>query len=250
MRKKTTHKPGLHRKPSDAPTSLTDYHAVLSRQRRHGLPLPANESNLMHIIGLTGGIASGKSTAARYLGTLGAHVIDADKLGHAAYLPGTDAHRQVIDTFGEQVRAADGTIDRKALGAEVFGKPEALAQLTAIVWPEIRRLAEAEIDTTRQARPDTVFVLEAAVLLEAGWDDLVDEVWVVTVERDVAITRATARDGVERAAIEKRIDAQLSNDERRARADRVLSNNGDEAELRRQLDDAWHQLMTTGATGS
>ena len=98
----------------------------------------------MIVVGLTGGIASGKSTVARALALRGAHVIDADKLGHRAYEPGTRAHREVIATFGAEVRAADGTIDRAALGAKVFGKPAELKRLTDIVWPEIRRLAEAE----------------------------------------------------------------------------------------------------------
>ena len=198
------------------------------------------------IIGLTGGIASGKSTAARHLGSLGAHVIDADRLGHRAYEPGTGAHQAVIEAFGEEVRGADGHIDRKRLGAKVFGDAAALGRLTDIVWPEIRRLAQAEIAGAQAARPDGVVVLEAAVLLEAGWQDAVDETWVVSVDRATALNRAMQRDGANAAVVEARIDAQLANAEREAQADVVFDNSGAEAQLIAQLDAAWHRV--TGAT--
>ena len=177
----------------------------------------------MIVVGLTGGIASGKSTVARALGERGAYVIDADVLGHRAYEPGTQAHREVQEAFGPEVVAADGSIDRKALGATVFGKPEALDRLTGIVWPEIRRLAQAEIDGCTAK----IVVLEAAVLLEAGWQDLVDEVWVVVVDPEVAVERAVARGGLDAEAVRSRLAAQLSNDERKAHATRVIDNGGD-----------------------
>lgn len=194
------------------------------------------------IIGLTGGIASGKSTAAAYLGEKGASVIDADKLGHQAYEPDTDAFAQVVAVFGPEVVGADGQIDRKVLGGKVFGDPAALDRLTGIIWPEIGRLALTEFEVARAARPDAPIVLEAAVMLEAGWEPMVDEVWVVIVEPDTAVARATARDGVEEEAIRKRIAAQLSNDERRAKADIVIDNSGDEAALLVQLDAQWKRI--------
>ncbi len=197
----------------------------------------------MIVVGLTGGIASGKSTVARELARRGARVIDADKLGHRAYEPGTQAHRDVIAAFGPEVRAADGTIDRAALGARVFGRPDQLKRLTDIVWPEIRRLAKAEIGALRAADPHAVVVLEAAVLFEAGWEPLVDEIWVVVVERATAVERAVARGGLTAAQVEARIDAQLSNDERRRRAHVVLDNSGDEAALVRQLHAQWRRVQ-------
>jgi phosphopantetheine adenylyltransferase/dephospho-CoA kinase len=200
-------------------------------------------------VGLTGGIASGKSTVARELARRGARVIDADKLGHRAYEPGSEAQRRVIAAFGPEVRAADGTIDRAALGAKVFGKPEQLKRLTDIVWPEIRRLAEAEIAALAEAEPSTVVVLEAAVLFEAGWEPLVDEVWVVVVERAVAIERAVARGGLTAAQVEARLDAQLSNAERRARADVVIDNSGAEAALAPQLDAHFTRLQRSARDG-
>ncbi len=196
------------------------------------------------IIGLTGGIASGKSTAAQTLGAWGAHVIDADKLGHRAYLKDTAAFHAVVATFGEDTIGADGEIDRRALGGKVFGSADKLKQLTDIVWPAIRELAAAEIAAVQSREPARIIVLEAAVLIEAGWQDLVDEIWVVIVDRDVAITRACARDGVDAAAIEARIDSQLSNAERTVQARQVIDNSAGIAELETQLQTLWSQ---TGA---
>lgn len=197
---------------------------------------------MTRVICLTGGLASGKSTAARFLREQGAHVIDADLLGHRSYEPGSPAHAQVVAAFGEDVLAADGRIDRKALGAKVFGRPDQLKKLTDIVWPAIRALAGEEIERVRAAGTARVIVLEAAVLFEAGWQDLGDEVWVNIVDREVAIARAMQRDGIPREAIERRLDAQLPNAERIARADVVLDNNGSQEELLAQLRRQWQRV--------
>ena len=194
------------------------------------------------VIGLTGGIASGKSTAARYLASLGAHVIDADALGHRAYEPDTDAYQAVLAAFGKDVRGADGQLDRRALGSKVFGDPAAMKRLTDIVWPEIRRLAEVEIGAVQETDPSAVVVLEAAVLFEAGWQDAVDETWVVTVEPDIAVQRTMARDGLDHSAVQARMDAQLSNAERTALADVVVDNSGSEAAMRERLNDEWRRV--------
>ena len=194
------------------------------------------------IIGLTGGIASGKSTAAKYLGEKGASVIDADKLGHRAYEPDTDAFDKVVSSFGQEVVGADGQIDRKVLGSKVFGNPEALDRLTGIIWPEIGRLVLTQFEVARGEQPDAPIVLEAAVMLEAGWEPMVDEVWVVIVDPDTAVKRAISRDGVEEEAIRKRIASQLTNEERRAKADSVIDNSSDEAALLTQLKTQWDRI--------
>ena len=193
----------------------------------------------MPIICLTGGIAAGKSTAARYFATRGAKVIDADQLGHATYEAGTVANDRLVETFGDAVRAEDGGIDRKALGGMVFGKPEALKQLTDIVWPQIRLLAEAQTQSLLKEDPSAIVILEAAVLFEAGWEDIGDATWVVITEPEVAIARAMARDGLTREAVEKRLSSQLSNTDRAARADLVIENNTLEADFVAALDAAW-----------
>jgi dephospho-CoA kinase len=199
------------------------------------------------VICLTGGLASGKSTAARFLKEQGAHVIDADALGHRTYEPGSPAHAQVVAAFGRDVLAADGTIDRKALGGKVFGKPQELRKLTDIVWPAIRALAEDEIEKMRAADAARVIVLEAAVLFEAGWQDLGDEVWVIIVDRDVAIARAMQRDSLSRPTVENRLDAQLSNAERIKRADVVIDNNGAPEEMLAQLRGHWQRFVSSNA---
>lgn len=188
------------------------------------------------IIGLTGGIASGKSTAARYLSENGAFVMDGDVLGHRAYEPNTAAFAQITETFGSEVVGADGQIDRKALGGKVFGNPNALKQLTDILYPEIRRMFSEWIETTQADNPNALLVMDAAVLLEAGWEDLADETWVIIVDPNTAVSRAVARDGLDEAAVSKRIASQLSNDERSARADVVIDNTGNEAALIARLE--------------
>ena len=197
----------------------------------------------MFVIGLTGGLAAGKSTVARLLGERGAAVIDADRLGHRAYARGQPAFAKVVAAFGEGVVAADGEIDRRALGGKVFGDAAERKRLTDIVWPEIRALARAELALARAAgRP--VAVLEAAVLLEAGWRDEVDEVWAVTVPPRVAVARATARDGVDEAAARARIDAQLTNVEREAAAQVVIDNTGPRERLAELLDEHWRRVRS------
>ena len=194
------------------------------------------------IIGLTGGIASGKSTAAKLLGELGAHVIDADKLGHNAYVKGSDAFNSVVSVFGQDTVGDDGEIDRKVLGSKVFGSPESLKKLTDIVWPAIKKMAQQEIESVRAQQPKQAIVLEAAVLFEAGWEDIVDEVWSTLVDREVAIERATNRDGSDREQVEARIDAQLTNEERAEKADRLIKNSGSEEDLAERVKALWKEV--------
>ena len=197
----------------------------------------------MHTIGLTGGIASGKTTVTRFFRDKGVPVIDADILGHRTYEPGSDTFRAVVKALGEDLVAPDGSIDRKVLGAKVFGKPEELKKLTDIVWPGIRKLAGealSELETAGNA----IALLEAAVLFEAGWEDLVDEVWVVVVEPDHAVKRLFDRNALDEAAARARIASQLSNAERIARAQVVIENNSSLADLETGIGAAWDQLQT------
>ena len=196
----------------------------------------------MHVIGLTGGIASGKSTVTRFFKDRDVPVIDADILGHRTYDPGTDTFAAVVAAFGDDLVAADGTIDRRVLGGKVFGKPEELKRLTDIVWPGIRKLA-SEALSEFEAAGNALVVLEAAVMFEAGWEDLVDEIWVVVVEPDQAVQRLASRNGLDEAAARARIDSQLSNDERISRSDVVISNNGTLEELETAIQRAWDALQ-------
>ncbi len=195
------------------------------------------------IIGLTGGIASGKSTVAKLLAELGAQVLDADKLGHRVYEPHRLAFQQVVSTFGQDVVGADDSVDRKVLGGKVFGKPDELKKLTDIVWPEISRMARDEIQASLKQEPKRIVVLEAAVLLEAGWQRDMDEVWVVIVDPEMAVARAVARDGVAEDAIRKRLAAQTTNDARIKAAKVVIRNEGDLEALKAAVNAEWQSLQ-------
>ncbi len=196
----------------------------------------------MHVIGLTGGIASGKSTVTRFFRDRGVPVIDADVLGHRTYEPGTDTFQAVAERFGDDVIGPDGTIDRKVLGAKVFGKPDELKKLTDIVWPGIRKLASRELGEFETAG-NAVAVLEAAVLFEANWEDLCDEIWVVVVDPEIAVQRLATRNGLDADAARARINSQLSNAERIARSNVVIENNSTLEALDGAILGAWNQLQ-------
>ena len=194
------------------------------------------------VIGLTGGIGSGKSTASAMLSELGARVVDADKIGHWVYRPGSEGFRTVVDAFGPEVVAADGTIDRARLGAIVFADPDARARLNAIVHPLIGAELAARVAGARDDGYDLPVVVEAAILIEAGWKALVDRLWVVSVEPETAIARVVASRGVSRDEVERRLRAQLPDTERRRQADLVLDNNDGLDALRRQVEAAWRAV--------
>jgi dephospho-CoA kinase len=198
------------------------------------------------ILGLTGGIGCGKSAAAEMLAALGAVVIDADRVGHETYQPGTPGWDQVVAEFGRTIVAPDGAIDRKRLGGLVFGDPAKLARLNAIVHPLIRKAIAARVAAERAARRAPAVVIEAALLVEAKWDDLVDEVWVVTARPEVITQRLVAQRGLDPAAIAARMRAQLGDAERAARADVVIDNSGTLEALRTRLATLWRERVTAG----
>jgi phosphopantetheine adenylyltransferase/dephospho-CoA kinase len=204
----------------------------------------------MTVIGLTGGIASGKSTAAAWLKDFGAVVIDADRLGHRVYEPGTPGFQAVVNEFGHDIVAADGTINRQLLGGKVFGDPTQMKRLTDIVWPEIRRLAREEVTELKRRDKKTHVVLEAAVLVEANWFDLVDEVWVVTVEPEIAKQRLMARNGLTDAQAQARIDSQLSNKERSLHAYVKIDNSGTLEDFQEKVDREWKKLLRRADPGA
>lgn len=196
----------------------------------------------MHTIGLTGGIASGKSTVAQFFRDKGVPVLDADILGHRTYDPGTETFRAVVNAFGDDIVTPEGTINRQALGAKVFGKPEEMKKLTDIVWPGIFRLAEQNLSDLEVAGNE-IAVVEAAVLFEAGWDRMVDEVWCVVTDPDIAVERLAKRNGLDEAAARARIASQLTNAERIAKSQVVIENNGTLAELEAAIAGAWDALQ-------
>lgn len=196
----------------------------------------------MVVIGLTGGIASGKTTAAEQLKSLGAVVIDADRLGHRVYEPGSPGFERVVNEFGHDLVSEDGTINRQVLGGKVFGDPEQMQRLTDIAWPEIRRLAEEEIEECRRSGHE-VIVLEAAVLIEAAWQDLCDEVWIVTVKTAVARKRLMERNGLSEEQAQSRIDSQISTRERLQHADVKIDNSDKLEQFERRVKLQWNKLQ-------
>lgn len=194
------------------------------------------------VIGLTGGIGTGKSTVAAILAELGAQVIDADKIGHETYRPGSEGFARVAEAFGPGVVAPDGTIDRRALGALVFADAGARARLNAIVHPLIASEIARRLATARVGSAGTPIVIEAAILVEAGWRSLVDQLWTVSAPRETAIARVMATRGLTRAQAEQRVEAQLPDAERRRVSDRVIENDGTLEELRAQVEKAWQAI--------
>jgi len=195
----------------------------------------------MKVIGLTGGIGSGKSTVAQMLSDLGAVVLDADKVGHRCYEPGTDAWKDVVAAFGQGVLAPDQTIDRKRLGAIVFGDPEALARLNRIMHPRMYDMMAEEIQQCRKDAVEVV-VMEAAILLEAGWTPLVDALWVTVASEPTVVKRVRERTGLAEEQILSRIRSQLPAEERTRKADVIISNDGSLDELRLKVAELWDGL--------
>lgn len=193
------------------------------------------------VIGLTGGIGSGKSTVSQYLKELGAVIIDADKVGHEAFQPGTEAWREVVATFGRDIVTPNGEIDRKKLGAIVFDNPQALTQLNRIMHPKMRDMMKAEIDEYRR-QGVAVVVLEAAILIEANWAPLVDEVWVTTAPESAVLERLKKQRGLAEEQTLSRIRSQLSNGERLKHANVVITNEGNIEEVRARVKELWVKI--------
>jgi dephospho-CoA kinase len=193
----------------------------------------------MLMIGLTGGIGSGKSTVSKLLADLGAPIIDADKVGHAIYAPDGPAYPDMIAAFGDGILAPDRTIDRKKLGPIVFADPAALKRLNSIVHPKMFARMRAMVDAMRTGGERKPIVVEAAILIEANWQPLFNEIWLVVASREQVIERVERDRGLKPEQTEARIKAQLSDDDRRKYATTVVTNNGTIDELRTTVADLW-----------
>jgi dephospho-CoA kinase len=198
-------------------------------------------------IGLTGGIGSGKSTAAKILVELGAPAIDADKVGHEIYQPRAPAYQELIDAFGEGILAPDRTVDRRKLGPIVFADPAALKRLNAIVHPKMFARMGEMVAARRRGGETRPIVIEAAILIEANWQPLFDEIWLVTASRERVIERVERDRGLKPEQTEARIRAQLSDEERRRYATSVISNDGTLDELRAAVTCLWQGALARAA---
>jgi dephospho-CoA kinase len=197
----------------------------------------------MLTIGVTGGIGSGKSTVTRFLEDLGAPIIDADKVGHAIYAPDGPAHSQVIAAFGQGILASDGTIDRKKLGPIVFADPNALKRLNSIVHPKMFARMREMIEHLRAGGEHNPIVVEAAILIEANWQALFDEIWLVIASKARVVERIERDRGLKPEQTEARIQAQLPDEEREKHSTLVITNNGTIDELREKVVHLWRAAL-------
>ena len=188
----------------------------------------------MLVIGLTGGIGSGKTTVSGFLEELGAEVIDADKVGHVTYLPDMPAWRDLIDTWGEDLLQPNREIDRKKLGVIVFSDPANLEKLNSIVHPRMRDIMNDRIEAFR-GEGKQVVVVDAAILIEAKWTSLVDEVWVTAAPEDVVVQRVMARNGWEEEQVRSRMASQMPAEERQSYADVVIDTDATLDEVRERV---------------
>lgn len=180
----------------------------------------------MKIIGLTGGIASGKSTVSRIMKDLGAVIIDADETAHSVIVPNKPAWRDIVNHFGQEILNPDLTINRERLGEIVFLDPKQLDILNHITHPRIMESLKDEFQRIKTSSPDAIVVLEVPLLYETYMERMCDEVWVVWVDRETQIKRLIGRNGYSEEEANRRIDAQISLDEKARRADLVIDNRG------------------------
>ncbi|XP_069683346.1 bifunctional coenzyme A synthase isoform X1 [Periplaneta americana] len=195
-----------------------------------------------YLIGLTGSIASGKSSVRGHLENLGAGVLNCDALAHTVYKKGLPCYYAIVQHFGEEVLGKDGEINRSALGAVVFSSKEQLEKLNALVWPALLDLLKLEVQQLHEAGHQVV-VLEAAVLLQAGWDQHVHEVWACLIPPEEAVKRIRERNNLSESEALARVAASPSNLELAAKADVVLSTSWSTAYTQKQVGRAWAGLQ-------
>lgn len=185
------------------------------------------------IIGITGGIASGKTIVSDYVKKLGYPVVDADLLSREIMAPGSPVLEQVRHIFGETVIAGDGALNRKALAEKIFHDEQARQTLDGLTHPAIRALAEERF--SQLERESTVFFV-VPLLFESGMDDLCDEIWLVHAEESLRRSRLSARDGIDEIYAQSKIDSQMRDEERLNKGARVLFNDGDLNHLYEQIE--------------
>ena len=204
----------------------------------------------MKIVGLTGGIGSGKSTVSDYLISKGFHVLDADRIAREIVLPGSEMLIRLAAVFGKKIIQKDGSLDRKKLGEIVFSDPKKRKALDGMMHTEILELiherilqireeteksAEAAADPQQAVRNKVIFI-DAPLLFETGLDQSVEEIWVIDADEETRVRRIMERDGLKREEILDRIKSQMARDEKNRRADVILDNTGDAKALYRQIE--------------
>ena len=202
----------------------------------------------MYVIGVTGGIGTGKSTVCVFLQELGAVVLNADIIGHESYRRGTAAYNELVKAFGQDIVGQDGEIDRKKVGGIVFQNPEELKKLNAIVWPRMKTIFEEKLLEAKE-QGVKIAVFEAAILFEAGWEDAVDEVWVTAAPLEKIMERLRKRNGWDDKEIARRMALQYSPEVLAERADVVVNTDCSLLELRNKIDFLWSKMNGSCAKG-
>lgn len=193
------------------------------------------------IIGLTGGIACGKSTVAQILVSWGARLVDADQIAREVVLPGSPVLDQVVERFGQDVLLANGELNRKALGAIIFSDQRARQDLEKIMHPPIRATLHQRLEEYERAQPSGLAIADIPLLYESGWDKQLPEVMVVYVPFGVQIKRLMKRDDLNEEQALQRIQAQMPIEEKKRRANIVIDNSGTIEETEQQLADFWQR---------
>ncbi|NMC74616.1 MAG: dephospho-CoA kinase [Geobacteraceae bacterium] len=196
----------------------------------------------MKVVGLTGGIASGKSFVAGLLASWGAVIIDADILARRVVEPGKPAYQAVVRRFGDGILCPDGSLDRKALGRIVFSDGAARRELEAMVHPAVAELFSRLLAEERRRGTRVVFYV-VPLLFEAGLESMMDEVWVVSVDEETELARLMARDGIGREEALRKMGAQMRLEDKVARADVVIDNSGVPEETERAVGEEWKKLL-------
>ncbi len=202
----------------------------------------------MLLVGLTGGIGSGKTTIARMLAARGAVVVDADQLARRALDPGHPGYDRVVETFGDEILDASGLIDRTRVAEAVFADEARRRALESIVHPEVFRLLAEEVERRRDT--DDVIVFDAPLIIETRFDEACDVVVVVAAPPERQVERVVRDRGMSEAEARARIAAQISPEQREARADVVLANDGDLASLERQVETLWERVRRDAGRAS
>jgi len=196
----------------------------------------------MFIVGLTGGIASGKSLVARVFKDLGASVIDADRIVHELLEPDEDAWKEILQYFGQDVQRSDRTIDRRKLGTIVFNDREKRSWLNACLHPRVFSVYTTQVAHLRMQAPDALLFFDAALLIETGYHRNMDRLIVVYAEPEQQVERLMARDGFTREEALLRIESQMPLSEKRLLADHVIDNSGVREKTEQQARELFEQL--------
>lgn len=202
----------------------------------------------MILVGLTGGIASGKSEASRIFKKLGAYIIDADEIAHALLEPNTPTWKKVVESFGTEILRPDQTIDRQRLGQMVFDDPKKLAVLNAILHPSVFAEKERRQKAIAQADPQAVVVFDVPLLIETRAHEWVDKVMVVTVDRNTQLKRLMERNGLSKQEAQKRIEAQMPLSEKAKYADYLIDGHESLSKIEAQIREIFRELKQLAAS--